>query len=228
MPKTVEELQAEVDTLTGELATARGRITELNKESQGHRLNATNATAKVEGLEGQIAALNTKLTDATASHKTALDTLRTEHTSAMDTLRAEHTSTLDSLRADLGTKVTEAEGKATDATGKAKARATQADLRIAAKDAGMVDLDGLKLLDPAAVQTDDDGNVTNAAALMAKLKTDKPFIFGTGSTSQATPPPPPNQQGAPKSATTMTDAEYKAARAIAAAGKLPPVAAAQA
>jgi hypothetical protein len=228
MPKTVEELQSEVDTLTGQLTEARGRITELNKESQGHRLAAGNATTKVEGLEGQVAALTTKLAETTTAHTTALDTLRSEHTSAMDGLRAEHTATLDSLRTDLTGKVTEAEGKATDAAGKAKARATQADLRIAAKEAGMVDLDGLKLLDQAAVKTDDDGNVTNAAELMAAMKTAKPFMFGTGSTSNTSQTPLPNKEGAPKSALDMTADEYKAARAIAASGKLPAVAAAAA
>lgn len=223
MPKTVEELQAEVDTLTGELTTARGRITELNKESQGHRLAAQNATGKVEGLESKLTEAEGKLATATTAHAAALEALRTEHNTKLEALRTEHNTALDGLRTELSAKVTAAEGKVTEVTGKAKTRATQADLRIAAKDAGMVDLDGLKLLDSNAIRTDDDGNVTNGAELMATLKTAKPFLFGTGSTSSTSNPPPPRQPSEVKSALTMTADEYKSRRADAMAGKLPPV-----
>ncbi len=223
MAKTVEDLESELASANQELVTARARISELNRESQGHRLNADKFRGQVEGLEAKVTEAEGKLTTATTGHTAALEALRTEHNTALTALRTEHTTALDGLRTELGAKVTAAEGKVTEVTGNAKARATQSDLRIAAKDAGMVDLDGLKLLDSKAIKTDDDGNVTNGAELMATLKTAKPFLFGTGSTSSTSQTPPAKQPGEVKSALKMTDEEYKAGRAAAMAGNLPPV-----
>lgn len=90
---------------------------------------------------------------------------------------------------------------------------TMADLRIAATRAGMVDLDGLKLVDLAGVRTTDDGQVLDAPNLMADLRRAKPWLFSAGSTSSLSgaPSAQPIRQ---KLATEMTDEEYRAARAL--------------
>ena len=94
----------------------------------------------------------------------------------------------------------------------ARARIVRAELKVEAVRAGIVDLDGLKLLDLKSVELTPDGELANAAELMAQLRRAKPWLFGgTSSSSPASPPPaqPPRQ----KLATEMTDDEYRAARA---------------
>ena len=95
----------------------------------------------------------------------------------------------------------------------AREAVTLADLRVAATRAGMIDLDGLKLIDVAAVRTTDDGQVLDAPTLMSDLRRSKPWLFSAGSTSSASgaPPAQPIRQ---KLATEMTDEEYRAARAL--------------
>lgn len=90
---------------------------------------------------------------------------------------------------------------------------TLADLRVAATRAGMVDLDGLKLIDIATVRTSEDGQVLDASALMSDLRRSKPWLFSAGATSSlnGAPPAQPIRQ---KLATEMTDEEYRAARAL--------------
>src|SRR5580698_7507554 len=77
--------------------------------------------------------------------------------------------------------------------------------------AGIVDLDGLKLVDPSEVKLSADGEVEGASALMARLKKAKPWLFSAASLS-STAMPPPAQVLRQKLATEMTDAEYRAAR----------------
>jgi hypothetical protein len=78
--------------------------------------------------------------------------------------------------------------------------------------AGIVDLDGLKLLDPSAVEVGEAGDVKNAADVITQLRRTKPWLFGGGSSSSSANPPPA-QPPRQKRATEMTDAEYRAARA---------------
>jgi hypothetical protein len=94
----------------------------------------------------------------------------------------------------------------------ARSRLVRAELKVEAVRAGMVDLDGLKLLDLGDVQLNADGDIANASHLMTQLRRAKPWLFGgTSSSSPANAPPaqPPRQ----KLATEMTDAEYRTARA---------------
>lgn len=89
-------------------------------------------------------------------------------------------------------------------------RVIRAELKTAALKAGMVDLDGLKLLDLSGVKLNEHGEVEGAEALMAKAKETKPYLFApTGSTSStsATPPAAPP---VPKHAKDMTPEEYRA------------------
>ena len=94
----------------------------------------------------------------------------------------------------------------------ANRRIINAELRAEATKAGMVDLDGLKLLDldKAGVSLDDDGNVKGAAEALEALKKGKPYLFAPASTGNTQTPKPGDQT--PKKATDMTDEEYAAAK----------------
>jgi len=88
-------------------------------------------------------------------------------------------------------------------------RLRQAELKAEAVRAGIVDLDGLRLLDPAvfAGPSGDD-----PAGVIGKLRRDKPWLFAATSSSNAVSAP----QAAPmkrKLATEMSIDEWRAARA---------------
>jgi len=92
------------------------------------------------------------------------------------------------------------------------ARLIRAELKAEAMRAGMVDLDGLKLIDLSTATLNAQDEVDGGAALMARLKREKPWLFGglSSSSTAALPPAAPPRQ---KLATEMTDAEYRSARA---------------
>lgn len=93
-----------------------------------------------------------------------------------------------------------------------KSRLIRAELKAEALRAGMIDLDGLKLIDLSVAKLNDRGEVEGIAAMIIRIKRDKPWLFGgvsSSSRSSAPPAQPPRQ----KLATEMTDAEYRAARA---------------
>jgi hypothetical protein len=95
----------------------------------------------------------------------------------------------------------------------AEQRVIRAELKAAALKAGMVDLDGLKLLDLSSVKLNDNGEIDGADALMAAAKTSKPYLFGAvGNTSNPQTPPTPKAPEV-KSAKDMTPEEYRAERA---------------
>jgi hypothetical protein len=114
--------------------------------------------------------------------------------------------------AELRTRADLLERRLADAEQEARARVVNAELKVEAVRAGIVDLDGLKLLNPAAVEIGPDGEVKNATEVIAQLRRAKPWLFGSSSSSSSANPPPahPPRQ---KMATEMTDAEYRAARA---------------
>ena len=94
----------------------------------------------------------------------------------------------------------------------ARSRILRAELKVEAVRAGIIDLDGLKLLDLQDAQFTADSDLTNAADLVAQLRRAKPWLFvSTSSSSPASAPPaqPPRQ----RLATEMSDDEYRAARA---------------
>jgi len=93
----------------------------------------------------------------------------------------------------------------------AHARIVRAELKAEALRAGMIDLDGLKLLDLSRVRLNEAGEVEGAAALMAQLRRDKPWLFG-GHSSSSRAAPPPSQPPRAKLATEMTLEEWRAAR----------------
>jgi hypothetical protein len=94
----------------------------------------------------------------------------------------------------------------------ANRRLIQAELRNQAIRAGIIDLDGLQMADTSGLKIDADGNVTQAQEVLVNLKKAKPWLFANASSSQLKPAPasePPKV----RNAKTMTESEWKAARA---------------
>ncbi len=167
----------ERDTFRDELERAKARIKELNGESAGRRLN--------EERLGKIA---------------------DERATALEVARADAEKALQATRDEWASKLTAAEQAAAERDAKARERVTRADLRVAAREAGMLDLDGLKLLDTAALKLGDDGTVLNAAEALAALRQSKPWAFGQATTSATAQAPAP-ATGKLKHVNDMTDAE---------------------
>lgn len=92
-----------------------------------------------------------------------------------------------------------------------EARLLQANLRTEAVRAGMIDLDGLRMIDPTTVKLDKDGSIVDGKDLMLRLQKKKPWLFGSMSSSSIVPPPSstPVRQ---KSAMEMSDEEYASAK----------------
>ena len=93
-----------------------------------------------------------------------------------------------------------------------EARLVRAELKVEAIRAGMVDLDGLKLLDLSNLKLTKSGELENAVTIMSRLRQAKPWLFGMASSSSPASPPPAHPPRK-KLATEMTDSEYRAARA---------------
>ncbi len=92
-------------------------------------------------------------------------------------------------------------------------RAIQSELRAEAVRRGMVDLDGLKLIEGGGgVSIDAEGTVHGVAAVMTKLRRDKPWLFGAPSSSSVAGVPSAAPVRA-KLATEMTLQEWRVARA---------------
>jgi hypothetical protein len=92
------------------------------------------------------------------------------------------------------------------------AKLVQMALRAEAARAGMIDLDGLKLLDPAVLAPGEDGEFDGAAEVIEKLRRDKPWLFGAASSSSAAVPPTAAATRR-KLATEMSLDEWRTARA---------------
>lgn len=93
-------------------------------------------------------------------------------------------------------------------------RLVHAELKAEAIRAGMIDLDGLRLIDLPSMKLNERGEVEGAAALMQELRKSKPWLFGSAPQSSSSPSnPPPALPSKQKLATEMNDTEYRAARA---------------
>jgi hypothetical protein len=90
-------------------------------------------------------------------------------------------------------------------------RLIHAELKSEALRSGIVDLDGLKLIDPNQVTVDENGAVKGAAAVIFALQREKPWLFNTGNSSSLATAPPITSNRA-KLATEMTLDEWRAAR----------------
>jgi hypothetical protein len=96
---------------------------------------------------------------------------------------------------------------------KSEARLIRSELKAEAVRAGMVDLDGLKLLDATEVWLNDKGEVADAAAILAKLKRAKPWLFGNITSSSASANPPRPEPPRIRHANELSHEEWQAARA---------------
>jgi len=92
-----------------------------------------------------------------------------------------------------------------------QSRLIAANLRTEAVRAGMIDLDGLRLVDLSGVHLDENDKVVGGRKIMAELRRIKPWLFGAVSTSSAAIAPA-SQPVRQKTAMDMTDEEYAAAR----------------
>jgi hypothetical protein len=92
-------------------------------------------------------------------------------------------------------------------------RLIHAELKAEAVRAGMVDLDGLKLIDAGTVSLNEAGELEGGAALMMQLRRSKPWLFG-GASSSSSAAPPPSRPPSAKLATQMSYEEWRSARAV--------------
>lgn len=90
-------------------------------------------------------------------------------------------------------------------------RLVRAELRTQAALAGMIDLDGVKLIDTATVPLTESGELVDGPGVIRALRTAKPWLFGLSSSSAAAAPRAKPVE--PKTAMQMSIEEWKAARA---------------
>jgi len=105
-----------------------------------------------------------------------------------------------------------AEAALMQAQAQTDSRLIRAELKAEAIRAGMVDLDGLKLLDTSEIRLNGSGEIVEAAAILAKLKRAKPWLFNAGSSSAAANPPRPEPPRV-RHANELSHEEWLAARA---------------
>jgi hypothetical protein len=95
----------------------------------------------------------------------------------------------------------------------AQPRLVRAELKAEAVRAGMVDLDGLQLLNLADVKLSEAGDLLDGPALFAKLKRTKPWLFGVPQSSSAAASAPRPEVLRVRHANEMSQEEWQAARA---------------
>ncbi|MGR3717167.1 MAG: hypothetical protein ACU0B1_10510 [Thermohalobaculum sp.] len=106
----------------------------------------------------------------------------------------------------------ELEGVLAETRAAGDARLMAAELRAEALRAGIVDLDGLRLLDRPEVSVSADGQVHGADRAVARLRRDKPYLFRDASSSAAAAAPEGRSAGG-RMATEMSLDEWRRARA---------------
>jgi hypothetical protein len=89
----------------------------------------------------------------------------------------------------------------------------RAELKAEAVKAGMIDLDGLKLIDAGEVQLNEAGELQDGGAVLARLKRAKPWLFGGGSSSSAAANPPRPEPPRARQANELSHEEWQQARA---------------
>jgi hypothetical protein len=91
-------------------------------------------------------------------------------------------------------------------------RFIQSELKGEALRRGIIDLDGLKLVDPQGLKIGAAGDVQGVEAVVTKLQKDKPWLFSPGNSSSLAGVPASVPSGN-KQAIDMSLAEWRAARA---------------
>jgi hypothetical protein len=92
-------------------------------------------------------------------------------------------------------------------------RLMRSELKAAAIQAGMIDLDGIKLIDMSDVEISDAGDIVDADAVFIKLKRTKPWLFGQGRSSSPAAHAPRPEQPRTRHANELTHEEWVLARA---------------
>ena len=128
--------------------------------------------------------------------------------SEQDTFDGPETDPVSQLRA----RAEALERRLAETEQEARLRLIRSELKVEAVRAGIIDLDGLKLLNIDDAEVSVDGELTNAAQLVTRLRRAKPWLFAISSSSSQSSPPP-TQPPRTKLATEMSDEEYRAARA---------------
>jgi hypothetical protein len=118
----------------------------------------------------------------------------------------------DATTEDAAERAAALERRLAEVEAQSQSRLIHAELKTEAVRAGMVDLDGLKLIDASTVTLNEAGEVAGGAALMMQLRRSKPWLFG-GSSSSSSAAAPPSRPPSAKLATEMTYDEWRAARA---------------
>ncbi len=93
-----------------------------------------------------------------------------------------------------------------------RGKLVQAELRTAAARAGMIDLDGVKLVDTAGLAVNEAGELPDGAEIMQRLRQEKPWLFGRSSSSSPAVAPRASPPKA-KTAMEMSVDEWRVARA---------------
>ena len=109
---------------------------------------------------------------------------------------------------DLAAKhLTDAEAKTKTIESDANDKVMRAELRALAREAGILDLDDLKLMDVSGMKVDKDGNVTGAAELIKVFKEAKPYKFKEVTSTSSTVTKPKVEDGKVKKVSEMTEEE---------------------
>ncbi|MDE8344820.1 MAG: hypothetical protein POH28_01405 [Acidocella sp.] len=93
-------------------------------------------------------------------------------------------------------------------------RLIRSELKAEAIRRGMVDLDGLRLLDMDAIKMTEAGEIADAGAVLEQLRVDKPWLFGRGGSSSTAASPPRPEPARTRHANELTHDEWMAARAV--------------
>ena len=109
-------------------------------------------------------------------------------------------------------RIVELEHRLIEQAAEHRLQLSQADLKSHALRAGMIDLDGLKLVDLGSIKLNAAGEVEGADRIMSDLRRSKPWLFHAASSS-TTAVAPPNTPPVAKRATAMSHSEWRTARA---------------
>jgi hypothetical protein len=93
------------------------------------------------------------------------------------------------------------------------AKLIRAELKAEAVKAGMIDLDGLKLLDASEMHLNDADELADAGGILTRMKRAKPWLFGAGVSSSAAANPPRPEPPRTRHANELSHEEWLQARA---------------
>ena len=104
----------------------------------------------------------------------------------------------------------DAEAKVKAAESAANDKVMRSELRALAREAGILDIDDLKLIDVSSLKVNEHGDVIGADALIKAFKEAKPYKFKETSSTSNTDPKPKPEPGKAKKVSEMTPEERKA------------------